>query len=247
MTGYPAWLGCNCILNPTYIRAMHHQFPELPLRMDYVDAVYQVLLDAISAGSLPAGTRITQEEIAEQWKVSRSPVVHALRLLKKDGLVEDAPGRGVQVAPLSVDWVGKVYEVRAALDALAARLAARRRAVIDPALIAAGRRTSNGSDVRAMIDADAAFHRAIYAASGNPLIEDSARLHWVNLRRVMGAVLQVSGQRRSIWDEHEAIAAAIAAGDESGAAALISGHCASARSRLEQRFSAVLSTAAPTP
>ena len=221
---------------------MQHQFSELPLRMDYVDAVYQVLLDAISDGSLPAGTRITQEEIAEQLKVSRSPVLQALRLLKKDGLVEDAPGRGVQVAPLSVDWVGKVYEVRAALDALAAGLAARRRATIAPALIAAGRRASYGSNVRAMIDADAAFHNAIYAASGNPLIEESARLHWVNLRRVMGAVLQVAGQRRSIWDEHEAIACAIAAGDEARASALISAHCQSARSRLEQRFSAVLSS-----
>ena len=46
-----------------------------------------------------------------------------------------------------------------------------------------------------MIDADLAFHDAIYAASGNPLIEQSAHLHWRHLRRVMGAVLQQSAQR----------------------------------------------------
>ena len=64
-----------------------------------------------------------------------------------------------------------------------------------------------------MIDADMAFHTAIYAASGNPLIAQSAHLHWQHMRRAMGAVLQSSGQREAVWDEHEAIAAAIAAGD----------------------------------
>ena len=61
-----------------------------------------------------------------------------------------------------------------------------------------------------MIEADIAFHNAIYAASGNPLIERSAQLHWRHLRRVMGAVLQQSRQREAVWDEHEAIAKAIA-------------------------------------
>lgn len=216
---------------------------ELPARLNYVDSVYKVLLDAISDGSLPPGARITQEEIAEQLKVSRSPVLQALRLLKKDGLVEDAPGRGVRVAPLSVEWVGKVYEVRGALDALAARLAAGHKRQIDPDLIVAGRKASVGTDVRAMIDADVAFHSAIYLASGNPLIEESARLHWVNLRRVMGAVLQSSAQRSSIWNEHEAIAAAIAAGDAERAVQLTEAHSVDARRNLAEQFGAMLSKA----
>lgn len=70
---------------------------KLQARTDYVDEVYKVLLDAISEGSLAPGTRITQEEIADQLAVSRSPVLQALRLLKKDGLVQDAPGRGLLV------------------------------------------------------------------------------------------------------------------------------------------------------
>src|SRR5258707_7244646 len=103
---------------------------KLQARTDYVDEVYKVLLDAISDGSLAPGTRLTQEEIAEQFAVSRSPVLQALRLLKKDGLVQDAPGRGVLVAPLDIEWIGMLYEVRGALDALAARLAAQRRGKI---------------------------------------------------------------------------------------------------------------------
>src|ERR1700742_1310915 len=154
------------------------KFEKLQVRPDYVEEVYRVLADAISDGSLAPGVRLTQEEIAEQFAVSRSPVLQALRLLKKDGLVQDAPGRGVVVAPLDVEWIGHLYEIRGALDSLAAKLAALRRSTIDPALIAQGRRASKGKDVKAMIDADAAFHNAIYQASGNPLIGESALLHW---------------------------------------------------------------------
>ena len=93
------------------------------------------LLDAISEGSLAPGERLTQEDIAQQLAVSRQPVLQALRLLKKDGFVQDAPGRGVLVAPLDADWMRKVYQVRGALDALAARLAAAQRFRIDPKLI----------------------------------------------------------------------------------------------------------------
>ncbi len=219
------------------------QFTKLPARLDYVEAVYKGLLDAITDGSLAPGIRITQEQIAEQFDVSRSPVLQALRLLKKDGLVQDAPGRGVQVTPLSVDWIAKVYEVRGVLDALAARLAAGRRATIARALFVEGRRASRGSDVKAMIDADLAFHNAIYVASGNELIAESAYLHWVHLRRVMGAVLQGSTQRKHIWDEHEAIAVAIASGDARLAARLALQHASNARANVIERLGKVLEAA----
>lgn len=220
------------------------KFEKLRVRPDYVDEVYRVLLDAISDGSLPPGTRLTQEDIAEQFAVSRSPVLQALRLLKKDGLVQDAPGRGVLVTPLDVEWIGRLYEVRGALDSLAAKLAAQRGSKIDPALIAQGRRASKGKDVKAMIDADAAFHNAIYQASGNPLIGESAHLHWVHLRRVMGAVLQSSKLRDSIWDEHAAIAQAIAAGNMQQAVEMTELHTNRARSNLVARLSDVLGAAA---
>ncbi len=205
---------------------------KLQARTDYVDEVYKVLLDAISEGSIAPGARIVQEEIAEQLAVSRSPVLQAFRLLKKDGLVEDAPGRGLQVTPLSASRIGHLYELRGALDSLAARLAARKRVKIDKALIANGRKLSRGDDIKAMIEADMAFHGAIYAASGNPLIVEHARLHWIHLRRVMGAVHQVMGQRKSVWDEHAAIAAAIGEGDEELAARLSVQHTDKARENL---------------
>jgi DNA-binding GntR family transcriptional regulator len=201
----------------------------LPPRVDLVDGVYRVLLDAITDGSLEPGERITQEEIAEKLSVSRSPVLQALRLLKKDGFIQDAPGRGVQVAALDPERIGNLYEVRGALDALAARLAAQKRYAVDPAVIEAGRRTTTGNDVKAMIDADMAFHNAIYQGSGNSMIAESAHQHWAHLRRVMGAVHRAYGLRSTIWDEHQAIADAIAQGDAERAVLLTELHIRRAR------------------
>jgi DNA-binding GntR family transcriptional regulator len=218
---------------------------KIQVRPDLVDEVYKTLLDAISDGSLPPGTRITQEEIAEQMNVSRSPVLQALRLLKKDGLVQDAPGRGLLVAELDPEWIGNLYQVRGALDTLAARLAAERKADIGAAIIAAGRRAARGKDVRAMVEADIAFHTAIYHASGNPLIFETTQLHWVHLRRVMGAVLQSAGQREAIWDEHETIAHAIRTGDVKLAVKLSDGHAVLARENLVRRLNEVLASDLP--
>ena len=191
---------------------------------DLVERVYASLLDAISDGSLPPGARIMQEDIAEQLSVSRQPVLQALRLLRKDGFVLDAPGRGVVVAPLDVATLVQIYQVRSTLDALAGRLAAQTRCVLDQQLITEGRLAARGTDIKAMMTADAAFHTAIYAASGNPLIAQTAKTHWHHIRRAMGAVLQVSTMRESIWDEHEAIAKAIAHGNAAQAETLIRQH-----------------------
>jgi DNA-binding GntR family transcriptional regulator len=223
---------------------MTAQLVKLQAAPDLVDQVYRALLDAISDGSLAPGERITQEDLAERLAVSRQPVLQALRLLKKDGFVLDAPGRGVQVAPLDAELTLKVYQVRGALDALAARLAAQQRFVISPKLIELGRKAARGRHIQAMIDADLAFHSAIYAASANPLIEQSAQLHWAHLRRVMGAVLQSSGLREAVWDEHEQIAAAIAAGDETLAVELIDQHSQQAGQTLAARLSNVLKRSA---
>lgn len=226
---------------------MPSQLIKLESAPDLVEQVYSRLLDAISDGSLAPGERITQEDIAAKLAVSRQPVLQALRLLKRDGLVLDAPGRGVLVAPLDVRWMRGIYQVRGALDALAARLAAASRTQLDPKLIEQGRRAARGRNVKAMIDADAAFHQAIYAASGNPLIAQTAQQHWQHLRRVMGAVLREAGQRETVWDEHEAIAKAIAAGDGERAARLIEQHSRRASDNLAQRLELVLKTLGATP
>jgi DNA-binding GntR family transcriptional regulator len=211
---------------------------------DLVEQVYSALLDAISTGTLQPGQRITQEELAEQLAVSRQPVMQALRLLRKDGFVRDAPllngdgqrTRGLQVAPLDPQQIAQVYEVRSALDQLAVRLAASQRARIDPAVFRSGLAAARRGDVKALIDADMAFHTAIYRAAGNPFIEQSAQLHWQHIRRAMGLALQSDLVRKPVWEEHQAIAEAIATGDGEHAALIMAEHTGKAAQMLTDQL-----------
>ena len=85
-----------------------------------------------------------------------------------------------------------------------------------------------------MMNADLAFHRAIYQASGNPLIEGSALLHWAHIRRAMGECLRHGSLRAAVWDEHAAIAQAIADGDVTQVGQLVTQHCHQASANLTQ-------------
>jgi DNA-binding GntR family transcriptional regulator len=211
---------------------------------DLVDQVYGSLMAAISRGDLAPGHRLTQEELAEKLAVSRQPVLQALRMLKKDGFVVDAPvksgssggARGLMVAPLDGAMIARLYQVRSVLDGLAARLAANGRVAIAAEVMQRGREAAAGDDVGALIDADAEFHEQIYAASGNPLIAESTGRHWQHIRRAMGAVLRGSGARGAIWAEHEAIAAAIAGGDAARAERLAREHCEAAGTNLARHI-----------
>lgn len=209
-----------------------------PIRLvpNLTDQVYQRLLNAICEGELAPGARLTQEELAATLDVSRQPVLQALRLLKKDGFVIDAGRRGLMVLPLGAQTISHIYEVRSALDGLAARQAALSKSRIDVGVIVEGRKAVKGSRIGAMIDADMRFHNLIYNASGNPLIADSASHHWRHIRRAMGVVLQQAGVRDAVWDEHEAILKAINRGDADRAERLARRHGEEAGQHLVQEL-----------
>lgn len=202
---------------------------------DLSERVYLSLRDAICDGELAPSARLTQEQLAASLNVSRQPVLQALRLLKRDGFVIDAGRRGLMVAPLDARALAQLYEVRSALDGLAARLAAQRGTKLDTAVIETGRRAAGGG-VPAMIDADMKFHDLVYAASGNPLIVETAHKHWHHVRRAMGAVLRSAALGRSVWDEHEAILSAINGGDAERAERLAREHCENAGSSLARQI-----------
>src|ERR1700722_11479971 len=91
-----------------------------------IDQVYGRILEAIIDRTLPPGHRIRQNELAERLDVSRQPVRHALHLLYRQGMVTESGRRGFEVTPLDPIRIRQLYEVRGAIDALAARLAAER-------------------------------------------------------------------------------------------------------------------------
>ena len=203
---------------------------------DLAEQAYRAIIDAICDGRYVAGQRITQEALAESLAVSRQPILQALLLLKRDGLVIDAGGRGVMVAPLTADHIANLYQVRSVLDGLAAREAARRQANLSFRLIGAGRAATRGRDLRAMIEADIAFHRAIYEAAGNPVLLQAAERNWNHIRRIMGVTLSQAGARHAVWDEHEKMLELIVSGRPDAAQQQALLHCEKAGESLVARL-----------
>jgi DNA-binding GntR family transcriptional regulator len=96
----------------------------IAVQPNLVEQVKNALLEEITSGKLNPGERIIQEQIAQALGVSRHPVQQALLLLKNQGLLKEASGRGLVVAPLDAEHVEDIYEMRAAIEGMACRLAA---------------------------------------------------------------------------------------------------------------------------
>lgn len=200
----------------------------LSTQPNLVEQVHDAILAEIASGALPAGERIIQEQIAQTLGVSRQPVQQALLLLRNEGLLTEAPGRGLIVAPIDPDQVRHMYDIRAVIEGLACRRAAEtnaeRAARQGPALIEAGRKAVASGALPKMIAADMRFHEFIYALSGNPLVAPAMATHWHATQRVMGEVLLRDETPRDIWDQHEAMLHAIARGDGDAAEAMARQH-----------------------
>ncbi len=210
------------------------------------ELVYQAILDDISDGALPPGTHLVQEQLAARLGVSRQPVQQAMALLKADGLVEQAPGRGLRVTSLNVELMQQHYEIRAALDGLAARLAAERVrnsretglsiGKRGDALISSAHAAIRATNIKRLVKLDADFHSFVYESSGNTLIATTAEPHWRHLRRVMSEVLRRAEEPDAIWSQHEDILAAIVAGNAKQAEATAIQHIENAAKRLKAAF-----------
>jgi DNA-binding GntR family transcriptional regulator len=209
-----------------------------------IDQVYARILDGIVDRTLPPGHRIRQNELAEQLGVSRQPVSHALHLLHRQGLVAESGRKGFEVTQLDPVRIRQLYEVRGAIDALAARLAAGRvktdaaaRADLEAAL-RAGRGVDEKTPLARLIALDVDFHRAIYRLSGNPAIEEMIGPQWPHMRRSMATVLAELDYRQSAWSEHESIAAHILSGNAKAAEDAALAHALGAGRMTEERLNA---------
>jgi DNA-binding GntR family transcriptional regulator len=207
-----------------------------------IQQVHDRILAAIVDQTLAPGHRIRQQELAEQLGVSRQPVSHALHLLHRQGLVVESGRKGFQVTPLDAARIRELYEVRSALDGLAARLAAQRDGTDASARVAflealrAGDRINAKTPLAELIGLDADFHRALYRLSGNPAIEEMAAPHWLHMRRAMAAVLTNADYRTRAWKEHRAIADQVLAGDFAAAEAGARDHALNAGITTEERL-----------
>lgn len=189
----------------------------LATQPNLAEQVHEAIISEIAEGKLKPGERIIQEQIAQELGVSRQPVQQALLLLRKQGVLRDAPGRGLIVAPLDPDYVRNMYDIRAVMEGLAFRKAAERNAARagkeGPELLQLGRKAVKSGSVAALIEADLKFHGFIYELSENPLIAPAMEAQWTYTQRVMGAVLVRDTKPRDIWNQHEAMLELVIGGE----------------------------------
>ncbi|HJU17962.1 MAG TPA: GntR family transcriptional regulator [Stellaceae bacterium] len=188
----------------------------LPLR----DIVTEQIRDAILAGRYKPGARLVEDRLASDFQVSRNPVREALRSLASEGLVAVTPRRGAAVAIFSPDEGWEMIEVRAMLEGLNARHAARRH---DPTMIAVlsdvleeGRAKAATASAEELVRLNGRFHDLLAAAGSNRILGDIMR----SLRERTNLVFSPASTTAAAqnWAEHAAILEAVIAGDEDLAA-----------------------------
>lgn len=205
----------------------------VPLR----DQVREALQERIAQGKLRPGDRVFEQDVADEFGISRVPVREAIRMLQSDGLVEVRDRRrGVFVRTLDRRELEELFDVREALEALAARLAAERRAPEAVTRMDEYARTARGcleaGDTEAMSQANARFHDELVSLSGNSLLASMleplhGRLAWM---------FRLNLEPERVCGEHEALLAAITDGDAERATEVARVHVDSSRRMVLDRI-----------
>lgn len=194
---------------------------------------------AIRSGDYPPGSRLPQETLADRFRVSRTPIREALRLLEERGVLQLIPNQGAVVRVPAPRDIREGYQVRAELEGLAAELAAEwiTEAQIERLAKAASRfnetvdhlsaraassprsRGPRRSPPPSWVEANEDFHDVIVEAAGNERLRRMlSDLHSGFLRPVMLATTAIDGRRmRENVAQHEAILAAIVRHDSAEA------------------------------
>ncbi len=178
-----------------------------PIRLDAYkplrEVVSETLRQAIQDGVLKPGERLMEIPLAEELGVSRTPIREAIRKLELEGFVVMVPRRGTYVANISLKDITQVFEIRSALEELAAGLAAERITAeeietLERMLVEIGDHMEN-KDMESVVAADVEFHEVLYRASRNERLADIVH----NLR-------EQTYRLRKTWEEHRQLVEAIA-------------------------------------
>lgn len=188
--------------------------------------VEEALRDLIVTGALAPGQHLVESEVAERLQVSRGPVREAFQALHRHGWLDLRPGRGAFVHEPTVEEVGEVFAVRAALEGEAAGRAAELAADDDIAdlrqISARGRAAVRDGDYDLVVATNSELHRHVASLAGNSLLSEliaslDGRIRWY-LRPV------VHNRGESSWDEHDGLIDALAARDPARATSLMRAH-----------------------
>jgi len=207
------------------------------------DRVLVQIRTAIVEGEIPAGTKISEPELARRYDLSRAPLREALARLERCHLIERTPNAGARVVKLSIEGLRSLYQLREELEGLACRLAAEHmteqeiaevRALLDQHL--STQRVREGESYYQEAG-DVDFHYRVILGSKNPYLINILSDELYFLVRMYRVQLGMNGPRVSrAFDEHKAIINAIANRDGELADLLMRRHIAASKRNIEQQL-----------
>ena len=222
-----------CKTPPARPRVAPHRVPaggrgDRKGRMMQKDA-YTLILEAIEQGDYRPGDRLVESDLAERFGVSRTPVREALQRLETQSMLA-RDGRSLIVASLDHNPLAELYAVRAELEGLAARLAAKHASPEEVrvlrGMVEADRAHLNNPE--AMSRANKRFHKQIHLASHNRYLVQQLDLVHRSMALLATTSLAAVGRSEAALAEHDAIVRAIEAGDGDGAQAALRAHISKA-------------------
>lgn len=192
-----------------------HQSPLGP-QAALPDRVYELLKRRILTCVLPPGQRLNEKEIAEELRVSRTPLREALNRLGQERLIVRTPYAGYIVAPITEATVHELCELRAMLEAESAALAAERAAPEElqriQAAIELHYRPGDRATYEAYLDSNLVFHKEVARASHNNRLLEMVMTVLNELQRPLYLGLDIGLDAKAATQEHVVLFAAIKAG-----------------------------------
>jgi DNA-binding GntR family transcriptional regulator len=154
-------------------------------------------------GSLPRGVRIVEGKWAQKFGVAQGSIREAINILALEGFVNKESGRSARVVHLTEKDVAQLYELRGALEGLAARLAVQMRPDLSKiqAAVDSMRRAANEGNCETLLQHDLQFHLELCELSGNPFIVEQSRRLLVPFFAFVRMRVAASGQTTSPWDK----------------------------------------------
>lgn len=206
-------------------------------RTSLAEQIHSTLEREILEGSLPGGTQLDEQLLAERFGVSRTPAREALIRLAAIGLVELRPRQGAVVSSVSLRDYVAFSEILVQLEALAARLATRRMSPGEigelEAALASCSEAAGAVDPEAYRRANARFHEVIYAGCRNQILAREIRIIRARMRGLRDLRFENPARMRDSFAEHTAICTAIRNADENAAADAMALHISTGSRSLE--------------
>ncbi|MEU8994765.1 GntR family transcriptional regulator [Streptomyces caniferus] len=197
--------------------------------LSLAERAYRAIRDRLVMLEIRPGAPINEDQLAQSLDVGRTPVREALKRLQYERLITTFPRRGTFATEVNITDLAHISEVRQELEPLAAAQAARRATAADRANLAAVRRELESVDARqrdadALMRLDLQVHRAIYAATHNPYLEDTLVRHDNLATRIWCLFVERMADMAGHVEEHGPLIEAIVAGDPEKAARLARHH-----------------------